>query len=430
MLKPRQMEPLFKPSRYIRDYFDIGVEFDFASQEDKMLEIANCIYHGYNLYEALKEHCEEHPERRSSFCITLTEYIELARGEQNGIITRLYSEDLYTLKQLCDLFSEEVLNLYRFPRYGKPYFVSVKEYYKDVLKNFKGKDFNDIKKAFGCPTPLANVPITEDELRKINPWDGPEQFVKPIESPTVLFDENAACVLKCDEPYITDFNKQYKGTPYEYRIQKWPKPFIGNPLTSKVILLSLNPGFNDRTNRMLANSMSIYYREGINKQLYDQMCLDAYSLFCPNIKDGDLTLSYQEAQAFVDNWYWYDIIEDFREKAGLPKGIRHHDPLYENLSIIQYVGYASSEYASAPLGRIFPSQHFTKLLIQYLTFNSDKTFVVVRSENRWHKFIGEEIWNYLEKSNRLILGKKVRRQSLTETGLEKEDFNRLVNLLK
>ena len=85
-------------------------------------------------------------------------------------------------------------------------------HYKDVLKNFKGKDFNDIKKAFGCPTPLANVPITEDELRKINPWDGPEQFVKPIESPTVLFDENAACVLKCDEPYITDFNKQYKGT--------------------------------------------------------------------------------------------------------------------------------------------------------------------------------------------------------------------------
>lgn len=34
------MEPLFKPSRYIRDYFDIGVEFDFASQEDKMLLIA------------------------------------------------------------------------------------------------------------------------------------------------------------------------------------------------------------------------------------------------------------------------------------------------------------------------------------------------------------------------------------------------------
>ena len=424
------MKPLFEPQRYIRVYFDLGVEFGFTSDENKLLEIANCVYHGFNLYESLKEHCEEHPERKSRFCLTLTKYIELIRGEKNGVITTLYSYDQFTFKQLVDLLEEEIMRLYRFPRIGEPYFVPVKDYYDGVIKHFKGKDISDLKKALGNPTPFEKIPITEKELRKINPWDGSIQFVKPIESPSTLYDKEAKCVLKCDEPYIKEFNKLYKGEPYEYRIQKWPKPFIGNPLTSKVVLLSLNPGFNDRTNRMLANAMNIHYREAINKQLIDQMSFNTPSFFCSNIKGGGLELSYLEAQAFVDNWYWYDIIEDLRDHADLPKTNLYHDPLYEKLSVIQYVGYASTEYKSAPNGRIFPSQHFTKLLIQHLAFNSDKVFVVARSENKWHKFIGDEIWNKLEQENRLILGRKIRMQSLTEVGLGKDGFDRLVDILK
>ena len=420
------MEPIFKPSRYIRDYFDLGEEFDFASKEDKLLEIANCVYHGYNLYDALKEHCEEHPERDSSFCISLCQYIELVRGEQSGIMVTI--RHLFTLKQLCDLFKNEVISLYRFPRYGKPYFASVKGYYDGIIKKYSGKGLADRKNAYGISTPLAIVPITEDELREINPWYGPEQFVKPIKGP-VLFDENTACVLKCDEPYITEFNEQYKGTPYEYRIQKWPKPFMGNPLTAKVVLLSLNPGFKDRQKRLLAKALDIYYCEAIKKHLHEQTDLKAVSMFCPNYKSGDLDITYLEAHTLVDN-YWYDMIEKIRNDARIPKSEEYFDPLYTRLSVIEYLGYASESYEDLAKGRILPSQHFTKLLIQYLTFNSDKTFVVVRSEKRWRRLIGEEMWDYLAMNNRLILGKKARRQSLTDTGLEKEDYNRLVELLK
>jgi hypothetical protein len=65
-----------------------------------------------------------------------------------------------------------------------------------------------------------------------------------------------------------------------------------------------------------------------------------------------------------------------------------------------------------------------------LAFNSDKVFVVARSENKWHKFIGDEIWKKLEQENRLILGRKIRMQSLTEVGLGKDGFDRLVDILK
>lgn len=427
------MKPLFKPQRYIRDYFDYGVEFNFASKEEKLLEIANCVYHGFNLYSALKEHCKDHPERKSRFCRKLTEYIEMIRGGKNGTITHLYSLDQFTFEQLVDLFKEEVLRLYRFPRYGKPYFASVKEYYNpDFIKQFIRKDIYGKKEQMGYPTPLAKIPITEEELKEINPWDGSEQYVKPIESVTTLYDEEAECVLKCDEPYIKEFNERHKvkGSEYKYRIQKWPKPFVGNPLTSKVILLSLNPGFKERTHRMVASVMNNYYSEKINKQLLDQMSFNTPSMFCPNTKPYGYMITYLEAQAMVDDWYWYDKIENFRKSAGLSKTDMYHDTLYDVFSVIEYVGYASSNYKDAPDDRIFPSQNFTKLLIQYLTYNTKKVFVVTRSENRWHNFIGDEMWNKLEQESRLILGRNIRIKNLNENGLGKVDFDRLVNILK
>ncbi len=427
------MEPLFDPQRYIRDYFDLGDEFDFASNEDKLLEIANCVYHGFNLYKALKEHCEEHPERKSSFCLKLTEYIEMIRGGKNGTITHLYGLNQYTLEQLVYLFKEEVLRLYRFPRHGKPYFASVKEYYNpDFIKQFIKKDIDGKMEQLGYPTPFVKIPITEEELREINPWDGSEQYVKPIESVTTLYDEEAKCVLKCDEPYIKEFNERHKikGSEYKYRLQKWPKPFVGNPLTSKVILLSLNPAFKERTHRMVASIMNNYYSEAINKQLLDQMSFDTPSMFCPNTKPGDFKMTYLEAQAMVDNWYWYDKIENFRRIAGLSRTNMYHDPLYNDFSVIEYVGYASSNYDDAPNNRIFPSQNFTKLLIQYLTYYTKKVIVVTRSENRWHNFIGDEMWSILEQEGRLILGRNIRIKNLNKKGLGEEDFNRLVNSLK
>ncbi|MCR4816058.1 MAG: hypothetical protein K5842_02595 [Bacteroidales bacterium] len=433
------MKPLFEPQRDIRDYFDAGVEFNFASKEDKLLEIANCVFHGYNLYNALERYLEEHREshRRRTFCNTLCEYIGILRGDES-ITSFIHARGKLTLKQLVNLFTKEVVRLYRHPRHGKPYFASVKEYYDDVINNFSGKDrINAIKR----PTPLAKIPITEKELREINPWDaldGAEQYVKPIESVTTLFDERAECVLKCDKNTLDEHNKIFKGTEYEYCGHKWPKPFIGNPFTSKVILLSLNPRFKDESHRMIAETMNIYYCEAINQQLLEQMRFNTRSLFCSDRKLGIYKTTIYEAQGLVDGWYWNNKIKDFRDKAekiGLPKispKDKQRDPLYENLSIIQYVGYASPHFEKVPKGKKFPSQYFTKLLIQYLAFNSDKVFVVARSKDKWRSSLGKEIWDKLEQDHRLICRKGGgRMHGLTETtGLEKVDFVRLVDILK
>ena len=204
---------------------------------------------------------------------------------------------------------------------------------------------------------------------------------------------------------------------------------MGNPLTARVVLLSLNPGFKDWQKRVLAKALTIYYREAIFKHLVEQSDLKAVSMFCPNKKPGDMDITYLEAHTLVDN-YWYDMIEKFRSAAGIPKSNEVFDPLYTRLSVIEYIGYASKKYTDLAKGRILPSQYFSRMLIQHLTMNRETVFVVVRAEEQWRKLLGERIWNKLEQEDRLIVGRKIRRQSLTATGLGENEFRKLVNLLK
>ena len=100
----------------------------------------------------------------------------------------------------------------------------------------------------------------------MNPWGSSLEYVDPIRGGSTIYDDNAQCVLKCDEAYISEHNRN-NDAEYKYRIQKWPKPFMGNPLTARVVLLSLNPGFKDWQKRVLAKALTIYYREAIFKHL-------------------------------------------------------------------------------------------------------------------------------------------------------------------
>ena len=426
------MEPLYKPTKSIREYIDgFAHEFSYSSKEDKLAEIANCVYHGYDLYSALLEQWEEHQDRRAAIYKTLCDYIGMLRGNKNN---PLYSFSLdykrfrqKHLKQMVDLFVAEIYGIYRFPRAQAPYYANVKDYYDELQKRHYAD--NDEKKQIWCsPTPLDRIPISEEEVLSMNPWGSSLEYVDPIHGGSTIYDDNAQCVLKCDEAYISEHNRD-NDAEYKYRIQKWPKPFMGNPLTASVVLLSLNPGFKDRQKRVLAKALTIYYREAIFKHLVEQSGLNAVSMFCPNKKPADLDITYLEAHTLVDN-YWYDMIEKFREAAGIPKSDEVFDPLYTQLSVIEYMGYASKNYTDLAKGRILPSQYFSRMLIQHLTMNCKTVFVVVRAEDQWRKLLGERIWNKLEQEDRLIIGRKIRCQSLTATGLGENEFHKLVDLLK
>ena len=143
------VEPLYKPTRSIREYFDsFAHEFSYSCKEDKLAEIANCVYHGYDLYSALLEQWEEHQDRRAAIYKTLCDYIGMLRGNKNN---PLYSFSLdykrfrqKHLKQMVDLFVAEIYGIYRFPRAQAPYYANVKDYYDELQKRHYAD--NDEKK--------------------------------------------------------------------------------------------------------------------------------------------------------------------------------------------------------------------------------------------------------------------------------------------
>ena len=422
------MEPLYKPTKSIIDYFEGHEhEFPYSSKEGKLAEIANCVYHGYDFFDELNEQCIIHPDKKKAICGTIYNYIGMIRGVGFNSTDKLVSDDKINLKQLVKLFQDEIRNLYRFPLAQNPYFADVSNYYDELIKRHY-VDADEIIQLWCSPTPLDRIPISEEEVLSMNPWGSSLEYVDPIRGGSTIYDDNAQCVLKCDEAYISEHNRN-NDAEYKYRIQKWPKPFMGNPLTARVVLLSLNPGFKDWQKRVLAKALTIYYREAIFKHLVEQSDLKAVSMFCPNNKPGDMDITYLEAHTLVDN-YWYDMIEKFRSAAGIPKSNEVFDPLYTRLSVIEYIGYASKKYTDLAKGRILPSQYFSRMLIQHLTMNRKTVFVVVRAEEQWRKLLGERIWNKLEQEDRLIVGRKIRRQSLTATGLGENEFRKLVNLLK
>ena len=129
------MEPLYKPTKSIREYFDgFAHEFSYSIKKDKLAEIANCVYHGYDFFNELNEQCIEHPDRTETICGTISNYIRMIRGGGFNPIDNFVSDDKINLKQLVKLFQDEIRNLYRFPLAQNPYFADIRNYYDELTK--------------------------------------------------------------------------------------------------------------------------------------------------------------------------------------------------------------------------------------------------------------------------------------------------------
>jgi hypothetical protein len=65
-----------------------------------------------------------------------------------------------------------------------------------------------------------------------------------VDNPWLDLPEEEPFVLESDKPNIADFNRA-AGTDYLIHTELMPEPFLGNP-QADIVLLNLNPGFNDR----------------------------------------------------------------------------------------------------------------------------------------------------------------------------------------
>jgi hypothetical protein len=244
--------------------------------------------------------------------------------------------------------------------------------------------------------------LTEEKIRDLNPW---KDVLPDNCGAEILYnvDETAKYIVREDEGMLAKFNEKHKAKKdKQYVLNLVPYPWVGNPLTAKVIILSQNPGFVENSGRSVplmigqtsvADDLVDYFRKSLR--------LEA-SGFMPNdIKKNGI--SARDAFNVMGDWYWKRRFDALQESSSV-----NIETIYNNFALIQYVPYSSVEFADFPKSYGYlKSQNFTKLLIKYiLEHNKDTLFVALRGASLWEKFLHLDNWNSLVKTNRIVLHKK------------------------
>lgn len=413
-----------------KTYFDANTdEYKDISLHKKLLDIGCSLWNGLDLLKVIKRLVADHnhlANYEKDVINTLALFIEKLRTgdtKQGMLSYKIITEPVVdgkpvrklTLKGVVDLFVQELLL-----RYRPHYLVECYWDYDDLISNYNSE--TELTERFYTPTPATRIPISEKEIREINPWKDISKYVNAV--PGTIYEPHSTWLLKEDEFFIQQFNVKYKNTNFEFILDIKPEAFGGNPLTSKVVVLSLNPGFVERVSHTFAKLLKQIPKleEKVNGFKNDQLFLDAKSFTCKHPIDNGF-ISATDAQCMLDDWYWYDIFEKFCKEA---KSAGHKidiDTIFDNISLIQYVGYSSKSWKDLPSNIILPSQRFTRLLIHHLAINKkDVLFVVSRAEKLWKKLIGDDIWNMLEKEKRLVHRKVFTNKNGKEQTTRNQDF--------
>ena len=116
---------------------------------------------------------------------------------------------------------------------------------------------------------------------------------------------------------------------------------------------------------------------------------------------------------------------------GSPSSEKCH-PIYDDIAFFQLIGYHSVKFKDSAEIKHLPSTIFTKLLFKYLATKTDKTFLILRSEELWKETIGEDLWGQLDANGRIITkGHKGMSQHITRSNIRKDNgYDKLITILK
>lgn len=263
--------------------------------------------------------------------------------------------------------------------------------------------------------------MTDKDILAANHWNIVADCCQGNEA---LYNEDKEYVYPGDEVCI----ERYNSTASEKTrliLNTVPYPFQGNPLTAKVIILSLNAGYIPRVNHYFAKILQHYPQlaEGVMCFMRENLRLEVKG-FMPGISYSDEKHpNYQDAYNMLGDWYWFDILSKW-ENEGL-----HTDEIFSNVALIQSVPYASEKAKDLPKDMILPSQIFIKKMIWHIANSTDAIFIVPRAVKKWQTILGP-IWHRLEQEDRIVIGKNPLNQSLTKNNLGEEQYYKIINHLK
>ena len=276
--------------------------------------------------------------------------------------------------------------------------------------------------------------VTSDILNNIidnSPWrnylhDIYNQVDKPC-----LYYEHLDVIHPADKPVVDAYNKRRK-SDCQFNRHLLAVPFQGNPLSAKVVFLTLNPGYIERINRDAAQMLDAENigctRFSLRIHEYWSACYDhlASSIFPSKKENRDVYTAFQ----ILGDWYWYDMFAPLRKDCYLDD-----DTFAEKVAIMQLIPYHSVRCKDKTLD--LPTQQYSKQLILYMLEQPDcPQFVVMRSEEKWAELLGIDFRDSKYK-DKFILRKTdkndnpPRKQFISEKAFaQPDDYAKIVNAIK
>lgn len=262
-----------------------------------------------------------------------------------------------------------------------------------------------------------------EQLKQKNPW---KKVVKHYETSVFLLSDKKEYIYNKDEEFIKEYNKDKETEGFVLNVPIYP--WYGNPLTAKVIVLSLNPGYSERESMIarIIQQLPEQLTEGYTEHLRKMLTFDT-DYFLPS-DDKIYGFSSRDIANLHQNWYWTDrLTKTFIDVEGNDNSIDFED-INKRFAVIEYIAYSSRRKPSDRfLRQTLPSQEYTKQLIQYIIENNkDTVFIVARCKKEWRRLL-EDVW----KEDRFIILPNAysRKQYFSKKALGDKNFARVMELL-
>lgn len=216
---------------------------------------------------------------------------------------------------------------------------------------------------------------------------------------------------------------------YKFHFELPPEPWQGNPLEAKVVILTLNPGYVEAANTVIAK---LLMKASCKQELCDfkskVLRLESDSLMpeITNNESGEVSLF--EAFNALGDWYWYrglsKLREDYIRKKGKCGGEDEKRDLenkfYKNFAILEYCPYTSKQYKGMKAIDELPSVRYSVQVLKEIAGDNNRIIILHR---------GREWKKHLDKGGYVQL-KNPRCPYLSIGNMEEEDYQKLLDMLE
>lgn len=185
-----------------------------------------------------------------------------------------------------------------------------------------------------------------------------------------------------------------------------PKPYRGNLKDPKLVILSLNPGYNERVKTKLFRMLEYEYQKEFVELSKQNAWLESRYIISPQKNVDDV----------MDNGYWSDRLSELKNDGAE----------LSLIGLIQFVPYASEHFGSWNNKKL-ETQEFTQNIIWRLLQKKDTLFLVMRSKDKWKELIPEMASEKYKK--RFLYNKNPRCQNLSKNNL-KDNYEIILEKLK